>query len=84
MSSIAQSTSSGMPFEKKKTSIVTLELSRFLQIRLGNESCDQISASPNGPRRAKSRDSCDKSRESYDKTSHPQRRLQEVKLFVFE
>ena len=24
---------------------------RFLQIRLGNESCDQISASPNGPKR---------------------------------
>ena len=30
--------------------------SRFLQIRLGNESCDQISASPNRPKRAKSRD----------------------------
>ena len=29
---------------------------RFLQIRLGNESCDQISASPNIPKRAKSRD----------------------------
>ena len=29
---------------------------RFLQIRLGNESCDQISASPNRPKRAKSRD----------------------------
>ena len=29
---------------------------RFLQIRLGKESCDQISASPNGPKRAKSRD----------------------------
>ena len=29
---------------------------RFLQIRLGNESCDQISASPNKPKRAKSRD----------------------------
>ena len=29
---------------------------RFLQIRLGSESCDQISASPNGPKRAKSRD----------------------------
>ena len=32
------------------------EGSRFLQIRLGNESCDQISASRNGPKRAKSRD----------------------------
>ena len=30
--------------------------SRFLQIRLGKESCDQISASPNRPKRAKSRD----------------------------
>ena len=30
--------------------------SRFLQIRLGSESCDQISASPNRPKRAKSRD----------------------------
>ena len=29
---------------------------RFLQRRLGNESCDQISASPNRPKRAKSRD----------------------------
>ena len=29
---------------------------RFLQIRLGNESCDQIYASPNRPKRAKSRD----------------------------
>ena len=29
---------------------------KFLQIRLGNESCDQISASPNRPKRAKSRD----------------------------
>ena len=29
---------------------------RFLQIRLGKESCDQISASPNRPKRAKSRD----------------------------
>ena len=29
---------------------------RFLQISLGNESCDQISASPNRPKRAKSRD----------------------------
>ena len=29
---------------------------RFLQIRLRNESCDQISASPNRPKRAKSRD----------------------------
>ena len=29
---------------------------RFLQIRLGRESCDQISASPNKPKRAKSRD----------------------------
>ena len=29
---------------------------RFLQIRLGKESCDQISASPNGPKGAKSRD----------------------------
>ena len=29
---------------------------RFLQIRLGSESCDQISASPNRPKRAKSRD----------------------------
>ena len=28
---------------------------RFLQIRLGSESCDQISASPNRPKRAKSR-----------------------------
>ena len=34
----------------------TLPGSRLLQIRLGNESCDQISASPNGPKRAKSRD----------------------------
>ena len=32
------------------------EMPRFLQIRLGSESCDQISASPNGPKRAKSRD----------------------------
>ena len=32
------------------------EYPRFLQIRLGSESCDQISASPNGPKRAKSRD----------------------------
>ena len=30
--------------------------SRFLQIRLGSESCDQISASPNRLKRAKSRD----------------------------
>ena len=29
---------------------------RFLQIRLGRESCDQISAAPNKPKRAKSRD----------------------------
>ena len=29
---------------------------RFLQIRSGNELCDQISASPNGPKRTKSRD----------------------------
>ena len=29
---------------------------RFLQIRLGSESCDQISASPNRPKPAKSRD----------------------------
>ena len=29
---------------------------RFLQIRLGRESCDQISASPNRPKLAKSRD----------------------------
>ena len=35
---------------------VTLLNPRFLQIRLGNESCDQISASPNRPKRAKSRD----------------------------
>ena len=33
---------------------------KFLQIRLGNESCDQISASSNGPKRAKSRESRDK------------------------
>ena len=33
-----------------------MEYPRFLQIRLGSESCDQISASPNGPKRAKSRD----------------------------
>ena len=33
-----------------------LAKSRFLQIRLGSESCDQISASPNRPKRAKSRD----------------------------
>ena len=33
-----------------------LTFPRFLQIRLGSESCDQISASPNGPKRAKSRD----------------------------
>ena len=32
------------------------EFARFLQIRLRNESCDQISASPNRPKRAKSRD----------------------------
>ena len=32
------------------------EYPRFLQIRLGSESCDQISASPNRPKRAKSRD----------------------------
>ena len=34
----------------------TLSMPRFLQIRLGSESCDQISASPNRPKRAKSRD----------------------------
>ena len=34
----------------------TWSRSRFLQIRLGSESCDQISASPNRPKRAKSRD----------------------------
>ena len=33
---------------------------RFLQIRLGNESCDQISASSNGSKRAKSYESRDK------------------------
>ena len=32
------------------------KIPRFLQIRLGKESCDQISASPNSPIRAKSRD----------------------------
>ena len=35
---------------------VSLSRTRFLQIRLGSESCDQISASPNRPKRAKSRD----------------------------
>ena len=34
----------------------SMKIPRFLQIRLGSESCDQISASPNGPKRAKSRD----------------------------
>ena len=34
----------------------SLRASRSLVIRLGSESCDQISASPNGPKRAKSRD----------------------------
>ena len=33
------------------------KIPRFFQIRLGKESCDQISASPNRPKRAKS---CDK------------------------
>ena len=36
--------------------IISLICSRFLQIRLGSESCDQISVSPNRPKRAKSRD----------------------------
>ena len=52
--------------------------SRFLQIRLGNESCDQISASPKGPKRAKSRDSRDKSRETCDKTLYPPSKTKEV------
>ena len=34
---------------------MSLSKSKFLQIRLGRESCDQISASPNKPKRAKSR-----------------------------
>ena len=34
----------------------SMKILRFLQIRLGNESCDQISASPNRPKRGKSRD----------------------------
>ena len=34
-----------------------MKIPRFLQIRLGNESCDQITASPNRPKQAKS---CDK------------------------
>ena len=38
------------------SSFSSLPKPRFLQIRLGSESCDQISASPNGPKRAKSRD----------------------------
>ena len=36
--------------------VLRLKEPRFLQIRLGRESCDQISASPNKPKRAKSRD----------------------------
>ena len=40
----------------KATPKDTLQSPRFLQIRLGSESCDQISASPNRPKRAKSRD----------------------------
>ena len=40
-------------FDKVKKALVS---PRFLQIRLGSESCDQISASPNRPKRAKSRD----------------------------
>ena len=56
----------------------TLTYPRFLQIRLGSESCDQISASPNGPKRAKSGDSRNKSRESCDKNTRTQGRLQEV------
>ena len=47
-------------------------ISRFLQIRLGNGSCDQISASSNGPKRAKSR----------DKNAPPHGRRQEVYLLV--
>ena len=35
---------------------VRTDFPRFLQIRLGSESCDQISASPNRLKRAKSRD----------------------------
>ena len=35
---------------------IRIHFPRFLQIRLGSESCDQISASPNRPKRAKSRD----------------------------
>ena len=35
---------------------VSMTLPRFLQIRLGNESCDEISASSNRPKPAKSRD----------------------------
>ena len=50
-------------------------LHRPLQIRLGNESCDQISASPNRPKRAKSRDSRDKSRGSCDKNAPPPRKI---------
>ena len=44
---------------KSSAGMGTLQLitiPRFLQIRLGKESCDQISASPNRPKRAKSRD----------------------------
>ena len=51
-----------------------LYFARLLLIRLGNESCDQISASPNGPKRAKSCDSRAKSRESRGKNAPPPRK----------
>ena len=53
-------------------SLLGLLTPRFLRIRLGNESCDQISASSNGPKRA--RESRDKSRESRDKNAPPPRK----------
>ena len=44
------------PLRTCRCQVPRLYFPRFLQIRLGNESCDQISASPNRPKRAKSRD----------------------------
>ena len=46
--------------EQASAKEIRLLLARFLQIRLGNESYDQISASSNGPKRAKSCESRDK------------------------
>ena len=54
---------------------------RFLQIRLGNESCDKISASPNGPKRAKARDSRDKSRETCDRNASPPK--EDCRKFIY-